>query len=69
MDSAYFINWMGNKFRQRKNLRLALPDNFNQIIEPFCGSAGFSRTLVHESYLNPTQVWLNDTLRTTDFFL
>ncbi len=61
MKSAYFINWMGNKFRQRRNLRLALPEHFDQIIEPFCGSAGFSRTLVHEGYLEPEQVWLNDT--------
>ena len=61
MKSAYFIHWMGNKFAQRKNLRLALPERFDQIIEPFAGTAGFSRTLVDEGVINPTQVWANDT--------
>ncbi len=61
MNSAYFIHWMGNKFAQRKNLRLALPEYFDQIIEPFSGSAGFSRTLVDEGCISPTKVWLNDT--------
>lgn len=48
MSSACFIHWMGNKFYKRDNLRLVMPSDFDQIIEPFSGSAGLNLETVSE---------------------
>ena len=54
------INWMGNKAGQLRNMRKALPAEFDHIIEPFAGSAAISLSLLEEGIITGNNVSLND---------
>ena len=52
--------WHGNKAAQVKRLRLALPESFDYLIEPFAGSAAFSLAMIRERFIGGDCVWIND---------
>ena len=43
MDKQFFINYVGNKYKESIEINDINYDNYTTIIEPFCGSYGFSR--------------------------
>ncbi len=54
------LRYHGSKAGQVKRLRLALPEYFDYLIEPFCGSAAFSLSMIQEGFIEADKVWLND---------
>ena len=54
------LRYDGCKAGQVKRLRLALPEHFDYLIEPFCGSAAFSLSLIDDGIIEADKVWLND---------
>lgn len=54
------LRYDGNKAGQVKRLRLALPEQFDYLIEPFCGSAAFSLSMIDDGIIDAENVWLND---------
>ncbi len=54
------LRYHGSKAGQVKRLRLALPEHFDYLIEPFCGSAAFSLSMIQEGFIDADKVWLND---------
>ena len=43
-----------------KRLRMALPESFDYLVEPFCGSASFSLDMIEGQFIAGSKVWLND---------
>jgi len=57
----FFFSWFGSKYKETKIIYPFLKlDNINTIVEPFCGSCGFSYYLFKNKELNNIKYHLND---------
>lgn len=58
--SKFYFSYFGNKYKEVKNILNEIDiTKYSKIVEPFCGSAGFSRYIFNETDENPNY-YLND---------